>query len=48
MKLILTSKYLQSSVNDLFEESDDRRAPSDETARKSVQRENVLIAIGAH
>ena len=48
MKLILTSKYLQKSVNDLVEESDDRRASSDETTRKSVQRENVLIAIGAY
>ena len=48
MKLILTSKYLQKSVNDLVEESDDRRAPSDETTRKSEQRENDLIAIGAH
>ena len=44
----MTSKYLQKSVNDLVEESDDRRAPSDETTRKSEQRENDLITIGAH
>ena len=35
----------KESVNDSVEESDYRRAPSDKTTRKSVQRENVLIAI---
>ena len=34
-------------VYDLVEESNDRKVPSDEATRKSVQRENVLIAIDA-